>query len=77
MATTKDKLIIRAEFEAHALNDEGRAQLDQIRDAFGSLLDEIEKRVPAGRERALVTTKLQEAAMWAARGLAAKPETRG
>ena len=64
----------RAEFEIYNLNDNWRLKAGEITNGFSQLLDLIDSIVPAGRERALVVTKLQEACFWAKRSLAQLPE---
>lgn len=46
--------------------DEASARL---REAFTHVLNEVDRLVPPGRERALVATKLQEALHWGVRGI--------
>lgn len=62
---------MRIEFDHYAVNAEGKAKLLAVGEGFSRLLDELEQVVPPGRERSLVVTKLQEAKMWATRGVAA------
>ena len=61
---------MRQEFSVHVLNEKGLEQARQIGDIFSTALDRLEEIVPAGRERALVVTKLQEAAFFAKRAIA-------
>jgi hypothetical protein len=61
---------MRQEFQVHLLNDTGLAKATELGSIFTRALDEIEKLVPVGRERALVVTKLQEASYFAKRGIA-------
>lgn len=70
----QDQANIRPEFASHQLTDHGTINIDAIKQAFSVLLDEIERDVPAGRERASVVTKLQEACMFAVRGVAVAKE---
>lgn len=63
----------RSEFQVHLLNDAGIAKANALAEVFSATLDTIEKLVPAGRERSLVITKLQEASYWAKRGIAIDP----
>lgn len=58
------------EFKVHRLNEEGLAKCDELARKFEALLAYIEMLIPAGRERAIVTTKLQESSYFAKRGLA-------
>lgn len=64
---------VRAEFQTHLLNERGLAAASAIGQVFSDALDKIEALVPSGRERALVTTKLQEAAFFAKRAIAVDP----
>jgi len=53
-----------------ALSDEEKQQVSAVKDAthdFGKLLDSL----PPSRERSIAITKLEEASMWAVRGLTA------
>lgn len=61
---------MRIEFLSYGLGDVGSARTLETKEAFSALLVRIERLVPAGRERAIVLTKLQEACMWATRGIA-------
>jgi len=63
----------RTEFAVHSLNDQGLAKAGDLADIFSDALDKIEAFVPAGRERSLVVTKLQEAAFFAKRAIALDP----
>lgn len=65
---------MRDEFRVHKLNEHGLEAADRLADAFSTLLTEVDKLVPAGRERSLVVTKLQEASFWAKRGVATQPQ---
>jgi len=60
----------RDEFKVHLLNPTGIAKATELSDIFSDALTRIESLVPAGRERALVVTKLQEACFFAKRGIA-------
>lgn len=62
--------MIRHHFQVHMLNSVGIAKAKQLAELFSTLLDDIEKIVPAGREMSLVITKLQEASFFAKRGIA-------
>lgn len=65
---------MKNEFQVHMLNDTGIAKATELGEAFSALLERVEALVPAGRERALVVTKLQEASFFAKRGVAVLPE---
>jgi hypothetical protein len=64
---------MRTEFQVHLLNEQGLAKAKALGEIFTEALNKIEALVPAGRERALVLTKLQEAAFFAKRGIAVDP----
>lgn len=64
---------MRPEFEVHKLNEYGLRSAEAIAQAFSDCLERVEALVPAGRERALVATKLQEACFFAKRGIASLP----
>jgi hypothetical protein len=64
---------MRDEFKVIRLNDQGAQRTEAIAGAFSAVLTAIETVVPPGRERALVVTKLQEAAFFAKRGVALDP----
>lgn len=44
-------------------------RIEFVRDEFGHLLDNINNSVPNGREKSLMLTKLEEACMWATKGI--------
>jgi len=68
-------MTIRNEFKVHMLNEEGMSKAVGIADGFSHLLTGLELICGAdGREMALVRTKLQEAAFYAKRAMAEKPE---
>jgi hypothetical protein len=53
------------------LNDAEKAAMVRIKDAGLSFLDLINSTVPQGREASLAKTKIEEAVMWAVKGLTA------
>lgn len=65
---------MKSEFQVHMLNESGIAKATELGEAFSALLEKVETLVPAGRERALVVTKLQEASFFAKRGIAVLAE---
>ena len=65
--------MMRQEFQVHMLNEAGIAKATKLGEIFSTALDQVEAIVPAGRERALVVTKLQEASFFAKRGIAVDP----
>ena len=68
---------IRPEFAVHLLNPGGRAVAEAVAEDFSVLLTAIEGRGVAGRELAIVKTKLEEACFFAKRGLAVLPINQG
>lgn len=78
-------MAIRPEFAVHRLNALGMAKAEGLAEAFSQLLSSIEAVMgsqnyvadgpPTGaREIALVRTKLEEAAFFAKRAIAVRPE---
>lgn len=67
---------IRPEFQAVAMNNAAVDKCRVIREAFSTALDAVTAQLGPSRELSIVTTKMQEACMWAIRGLAQKPENR-
>jgi hypothetical protein len=66
---------IRDEFSVHILNGDGIAKANQIAQDFSELLSNLETTCGSdGREMAIVRTKLQEAAFFAKRAMAIRPE---
>lgn len=61
------------EFAAVAMNDNAVEKCRAIREALSEALWAIKQHVKPGRELALATTKMQEACMWAIRGVAMDP----
>ena len=55
------------EFSAIAMNDIAVEKCRVIRKSFSDALSAIKQHIKPGRELALVTTKMQEACMWAIR----------
>lgn len=66
--------MIRPEFKFQVLNQLGIAACNKIREDCSTLLTEVEKLVPASRERSLFVTKLQEACRWAVTAAAQHPD---
>ena len=66
---------MRNEFRTYVLGAQDRETLNGIGEIFSEALTKLESLVPQGRSRALMVTKLQEADIWAKRGVAeALPE---
>jgi hypothetical protein len=61
-------------FQVHILNAGGLKKAEQIAGSFNFLLDILETVCPAGRELALVRTKLEEAAFFAKKSMANDPQ---
>ncbi len=61
------------EFQVHMLNDAGKAKAKIIAETFDACLDKLVEVCPAGRELALVKTKLEEACFFAKKAMANEP----
>lgn len=61
---------MHAEFEVHMLTDEGKEKAKQIADTFNTALTKLVEICPAGRELAIVRTKLEEACFFAKKAMA-------
>ena len=61
-------------FDSVVLAEKAQEKVQDTRVAFALLLASVVQNVPEGRERALVLTKLEEASMWATKGISRKPE---
>lgn len=61
-------------FRTHLLNEGGIMKARKVGLAFAQLLGELREICPAGRELALVTTKLEEACFFAKKSVARMPE---
>lgn len=57
-------------FSFHPATDETRAQHERARFILRGAAIQINKVIPAGREAAVVMTKLEEALMWANKAIA-------
>ena len=60
----------------HAPSPDGIQRHAELSLMFEQMLNEMDNIVPAGRERSLAKTKLEEAKFWASAGVARNPETR-
>lgn len=65
MGDVNSNPLYKPEFAMQATTPESAASCEQVAQMFSDLLDRLDAVLPAGRERALVVTKLQEAAHWA------------
>lgn len=61
-------------FEVHRLNEKGLGKAANIASFFDELLYQVEALCPAGRELALVKTKLEEACFYAKKAMASVTE---
>lgn len=61
---------MNAAFETYKLSDEAMSRAKELADAFDLFLYQISRFVPAGRELAIITTKLEEACFFAKKGMA-------
>ena len=61
------------EFQVHLLNDEGLVKAHTVASDFDLLLERMNGYVPAGREFAIVKTKLEEACFFAKKAIANEP----
>lgn len=68
-------MILREEFTTPDITPRTAERGLQIAELFSQFLTELDKDIPPGRERALVITKLQEAAYFAKRAIAVAPNT--
>jgi len=66
---TRKRNKMRKTFAHHTPTQEAIEKIQQVRNQFSELLDLIEDLVPYNRERSIAATKLEEAAMWAIKGL--------
>lgn len=57
-------------FQVHKLNPGGQAKAAFVADAFDDVLSKLNTHVPAGRELAIVRTKLEEACFFAKKAIA-------
>lgn len=69
-----EKAPIHPAFAPHLLNPQGVEKTNRIHWSFSVLLSRLEEDMPAGRELAIVRTKLEEACMFALRGVALAAE---
>lgn len=56
-------------YDSFPVNDEQVKQIKEIREAFSVLTQTVEERTPKGRYLSLVQTKLEEACMFAVKGI--------
>lgn len=51
------------------VNEEQQKRIDEVRNMFSNVYDLIEKNCKSSRETSLAMTKLEEAQMWAIKGI--------
>ena len=56
-------------FISKAVSGEQAARIKDIQKAFCTFFDVIDMSIPEGREKSLMITKLEEACMWAIKGI--------
>lgn len=64
-------------FRAHAVDAEGVECMEAVRDAARDLAVRICQVAPAGRERSLALTRVEEAMFWANAGIAREERSDG
>jgi hypothetical protein len=57
-------------FSAHAVSEDGKQAMEQVRELTKGLAEMLISLVPPGREQSLALTKLEEAVFWANAGIA-------
>lgn len=60
-------------FYSKQLNDDQLDRVDTIRRNFTQLYDYLDSEIPAGREKSLYATKMEEACMWAIKAVSIEP----
>ncbi len=55
--------------EYRVLSDDEKAQMKKLKDMGLEFLTYLETNIPASRERSLAATKIEEAVMWAVKGI--------
>lgn len=56
-------------FKSQALTLDQCVRVEAVQTSFASLFNTIDKYIPEGREKSLTITKLEEACMWAVKGI--------
>lgn len=62
--------MVDAAFQFHRLNDDGIKKSNSIAESFDTLLEDLKKLCPEGREFSIVRTKLEEASFFAKKSMA-------
>lgn len=60
-------------FYSKELTDKQKDSIQLIRQNFTQLYDYLDSEIPAGREKSLYTTKMEEACMWAIKAVSTEP----
>ena len=60
-------------FYSKQLTDDQKDRIDTIRRNFTQLYDYLDSEIPAGREKSLYATKMEEACMWAIKAVSIEP----
>jgi len=60
-------------FDMHMLNDSGKSEMRRFKSDFAKAVKAAADLMPEGREKALFTTKLEEAVFFGAKAIAGKP----
>lgn len=59
-------------FYGYEINAEQKERIKFVQQNFTDLYDYLDIYIPEGREKSLYTTKLEEACMWAVKGMSRK-----
>ena len=60
-------------FYSKELTEKQKDSIQLIRQNFTQLYDYLDSEIPAGREKSLYTTKMEEACMWAVKAVSIEP----
>ena len=60
-------------FYSKELTEKQKDSIQLIRQNFTQLYDYLDSEIPAGREKSLYTTKMEEACMWAIKAVSREP----
>lgn len=61
-------------FGTHKLNDTGFKEVGEFKAVMAAAMRSIDSFIPTGREKAIFTTKIEEAVFFGTRAIASKPE---
>ena len=56
-------------FENNVVTNDQSDRIDKVRAYFGMTLTALDEYVPDGKEKGIMVTKLEEACMWAVKGI--------